>query len=178
MQKNFTKKLGTHNGGYLPFSLDITEYVNEDPVSLYVKVRDLTDTGYATRGKQTLNRGGMFYTAQSGIWQSVWYEWVPENYVINYKITPEYNKASVTFVLCSPKPFQHLEFQVSAPSCDGSNTPKDTPVQLRLRKLAEQTDPFGLTYTTVVLSFPASITYSATVPADAPEPVNFKSWSP
>ena len=36
----------------------------------------------------------MFYTAQSGIWQSVWYEWVPENYVINYKITPEYNKAS------------------------------------------------------------------------------------
>lgn len=73
-----TKKLGTHSGGYLPFSLDITEYVNADPVSLYVKVRDLTDTGYATRGKQTLNRGGMFYTAQSGIWQSVWYEWVPE----------------------------------------------------------------------------------------------------
>ena len=173
-----TKKLGTHSGGYLPFSLDITAYVNADPVSLYVKVRDLTDTGYATRGKQTLNRGGMFYTAQSGIWQSVWYEWVPENYVINYKITPEYNKASVTFVLCSPKPFQHLQFRVSAPSCDGSNTPKDTPVQLRLRKLAEQTDPFGLTYTTVVLSFPASITYSATVPADAPEPVNFKPWSP
>lgn len=78
-----TKQLGIHSGGYLPFSLDITEYVNEDPVSLYVKVRDLTDTGYATRGKQTLNRGGMFYTAQSGIWQSVWYEWVPENYVIN-----------------------------------------------------------------------------------------------
>lgn len=94
-----TKKLGTHSGGYLPFSLDITEYVNADPVSLYVKVRDLTDSGYATRGKQTLNRGGMFYTAQSGIWQSVWYEWVPKNYVINYKITPEYNKASVTFVL-------------------------------------------------------------------------------
>ncbi len=56
-----TKKLGTHSGGYLPFSLDITAYVNADPVSLYVKVRDLTDTGYATRGKQTLNRGGMFY---------------------------------------------------------------------------------------------------------------------
>ena len=65
-----TKQLGIHSGGYLPFSLDITEYVNADPVSLYVKVRDLTDTGYATRGKQTLNRGGMFYTAQSGIWQS------------------------------------------------------------------------------------------------------------
>ena len=110
-----TKQLGIHSGGYLPFSLDITEYVNEDPVSLYVKVRDLTDTGYATRGKQTLNRGGMFYTAQSGIWQSVWYEWVPENYVINYKITPQYDKASVTFVLCSLKPFNHLEFRVNIP---------------------------------------------------------------
>ena len=54
-----TKQLGIHSGGYLPFSLDITEYVNEDPVSLYVKVRDLTDTGYATRGKQTLNRGAL-----------------------------------------------------------------------------------------------------------------------
>ena len=92
------KQLGTHNGGYLPFSLDITEYVNAAPVSLYVKVRDLTDTGYATRGKQTLTRGGMFYTAQSGIWQSVWYEWVPENYVINYKITPQYDKASNIYV--------------------------------------------------------------------------------
>ena len=175
-----TKQLGTHSGGYLPFSLDITEYVNEDPVSLYVKVRDLTDTGYATRGKQTLNRGGMFYTAQSGIWQSVWYEWVPENYVINYKITPEYNKASVTFVLCSPKPFNHLEFRVSAPSCDGTLAQGNTGslMRMRVRKISEQQDSFGLTHTTVVLSFPASITYSAVAPADVPEPVNFKSWSP
>ena len=175
-----TKQLGIHSGGYLPFSLDITEYVNEDPVSLYVKVRDLTDTGYATRGKQTLNRGGMFYTAQSGIWQSVWYEWVPENYVINYKITPEYNKASVTFVLCSPKPFNHLEFRVSTPSCDGTLAQENTGslTRMRVRKISEQQDSFGLTHTTVVLSFPASVTYSAADPADAPEPVNFKPWSP
>ena len=175
-----TKQLGIHSGGYLPFSLDITEYVNEDPVSLYVKVRDLTDTGYATRGKQTLNRGGMFYTAQSGIWQSVWYEWVPENYVINYKITPEYNKASVTFVLCSPKPFNHLEFRVNIPSCDGTLAQENTGslTRMRVRKISEQQDSFGLTHTTVVLSFPASVTYSAADPADAPEPVNFKPWSP
>lgn len=175
-----TKKLGTHSGGYLPFSLDITEYVNADPVSLYVKVRDLTDTGYATRGKQTLNRGGMFYTAQSGIWQSVWYEWVPENYVINYKITPQYDKASVTFVLCSLKPFNHLEFRVNIPSCDGTLAQENTGslTRMRVRKISEQQDSFGLTHTTVVLSFPASVTYSATDPADAPEPVNFKPWSP
>ena len=122
----------------------------------------------------------MFYTAQSGIWQSVWYEWVPENYVINYKITPEYNKASVTFVLCSPKPFNHLEFRVSAP-------PATEPLRKEILvhscgcvyvKFLSNRIPFGLTHTTVVLSFPASITYSAVAPADAPEPVNFKSWSP
>ena len=163
-----TKRLGTHSGGYLPFSLDITEYVNADPVSLYVKVRDLTDTGYATRGKQTLNRGGMFYTAQSGIWQSVWYEWVPENYVINYKITPEYNKASVTFVLCSPKPFNHLEFRVNIPSCDGTLAQENTGslTRMRVRKISEQQDSFGLTHTTVVLSFRGSCQLAV-----LPEPV-------
>lgn len=122
----------------------------------------------------------MFYTAQSGIWQSVWYEWVPENYVINYKITPQYDKASVTFVLCSLKPFNHLEFRVNIPSCDGTLAQENTGslTRMRERKISEQQDSFGLTHTTVVLSFPASVTYSATDPADAPEPVNFKPWSP
>lgn len=95
------------------------------------------------------------------------------NYVINYKITPEYNKASVTFVLCSPKPFNHLEFRVSAPSCDGTLAQGNTGslMRMRVRKISEQQDSFGLTHTTVVLSFPASITYSAVAPADVPEPV-------
>lgn len=180
------KQLGTHHGGYLPFSLDITEYVNENPVSLYVKVRDLTDTGYATRGKQTLTRGGMFYTAQSGIWQSVWYEWVPENYVINYTITPDYDKATVTFILCSPAPFSHLDFQVYAPACDGSVVPgaanpsvqNNMPVRLRLKSRSEQQDKFGLTHTKIVLSFPMSVTYSAFNTDDTPDPVNFKPWTP
>lgn len=210
-----TIQLGTHHGGYLPFSLDITEYINENPVSLYVKVRDLTDTGYATRGKQTLTRGGMFYTAQSGIWQSVWYEWVPENYVINYTITPDYDKSTVTFILCSPAPFSHLDFQVYAPACDGSVTAPDTvpatgsmsvsetapmsgaitasgvvpkatsyivknktSVHLRLKSRSEQQDTFGLTHTKVVLSFPISVTYSASASTEVPEPVNFKPWTP
>ena len=51
-------------------------------------------------------------------------------------------------------------------------------MRMRVRKISEQQDSFGLTHTTVVLSFPASITYSAVAPADVPEPVNFKSWSP
>ena len=116
-----------------------------------MKVRVLTEPGYATRRRQTLNRGGMFYTAQSGIWQSVWYEWVPENYVINYKITPEYNKASVTFVLCSLKPFNHLEFRVNIPSCDGTLAQENTGAltRMRVRKISEQQASFGHKHTSV-----------------------------
>ncbi len=95
-----------HYGGYLPFEVDITEYVSGVPCTLQVRVQDDSDTSYHTRGKQTLKRGGMFYTAQSGIWQSVWYEWVPENYVKRLKITPDYDAASVTIILKSEAPMK------------------------------------------------------------------------
>ena len=97
-----------HYGGYLPFEADITAYVSETPCTMQVRVQDDSDTSYHTRGKQTLKRGGMFYTAQSGIWQSVWYEWVPENYVQGCRITPNYDDASVTIELCSNKTFEDV----------------------------------------------------------------------
>ena len=96
-------QIATHYGGYLPFEVDVTDYVSEVPLQLQVQVRDESDTSYHTRGKQTLERGGMFYTAQSGIWQSVWYEWVPENYVEKYRITPNFEQASVTIELTSKR---------------------------------------------------------------------------
>lgn len=108
----------THAGGYLPFTVDITEDITNAPLLLQVRVRDVSDTSYHSRGKQTLKRGGMFYTAQSGIWQSVWYEWVPENYIIDYQITPDYDKAEVTVVLTSAKPFHSISFSVKEPSCN------------------------------------------------------------
>lgn len=59
-----------HKGGYLPFSADITDFVGENLViSILISVRDFSDTSYHARGKQQLERGGMFYTAQSGIWR-------------------------------------------------------------------------------------------------------------
>ena len=61
-------EVARHYGGYLPFSADITEYVSDEPCVLQVRVQDDSDTSYHARGKQTLKRGGMFYTAQSGIW--------------------------------------------------------------------------------------------------------------
>ena len=94
-------EVAKHYGGYLPFEVDITEYVSENPCTIRLRVQDDSDTSYHTRGKQTLKRGGMFYTAQSGIWQNVWYEWVPENYVRKLKITPDYDSASVRIELQS-----------------------------------------------------------------------------
>lgn len=84
-----------HLGGYLPFSADITDYLAEGKNSILLKVRDLSDTSYHTKGKQRLNRGGMFYTAQSGIWQTVWLEWVPKIYVTGLKFTPDLDKETV-----------------------------------------------------------------------------------
>ncbi|HAG69967.1 MAG TPA: glycoside hydrolase family 2 [Lachnospiraceae bacterium] len=83
--------VGRHSGGYLPFTVDITEQVDpEDGLfELIVLVRDMTEASYHSRGKQLLKRGGMFYTAQSGIWQTVWAECVPGLYIRNYRVTAD-----------------------------------------------------------------------------------------
>ena len=108
------KEIAKHYGGYLPFEVDITEFVLEQPSLLQVRVQDDSDTSYHTRGKQTLKRGGMFYTAQSGIWQSVWYEWVPANYVRKYRITPNYDEAMVKLELYSNEKFEEVQVDVAS----------------------------------------------------------------
>ena len=67
--------VGSHQGGYDPFSFDITSYLNNKKnQKLVVKVWDPTDEGYQPRGKQTINPHGIWYTAVTGIWQTVWIE--------------------------------------------------------------------------------------------------------
>lgn len=82
------KVVVSHIGGYLPFSADITDALQEGCNTLTVHIEDRSDTSYHSVGKQKLKRGGMFYTAQSGIWQTVWMEWVPAVYVKKLETHP------------------------------------------------------------------------------------------
>ncbi len=80
-------RVGANEGGYIPFSLDITAAVREGENELCVLTYDDLDRKYPW-GKQRVDRGGMWYTPVSGIWQTVWLESVAENAIESLKITP------------------------------------------------------------------------------------------
>ena len=83
------KLVGTHEGGYIPFSFDITNYLAQAREhKIRVDITDTLDHKYPY-GKQKKNRGGMWYTPVSGIWQTVWLESLPEKYIRGIKITPD-----------------------------------------------------------------------------------------
>ena len=83
------KEVITHVGGYFPFYADITDALVEGENILTLEVTDPSDTYGQARGKQKIKRGGIFYTPQSGIWQSVWMESVPSTYIDSIMITPD-----------------------------------------------------------------------------------------
>ncbi|MEU0482065.1 glycoside hydrolase family 2 TIM barrel-domain containing protein, partial [Streptosporangium sp. NPDC006013] len=74
---------------------DITDTLREGPNTLVVAVRDDSDTGHHSRGKQKLRRGGIWYTAQSGIWQTVWAECVPAVHVERLTLVPHLDASCV-----------------------------------------------------------------------------------
>lgn len=82
------KLIGTHTGGYLPFTFEITAALKVGENELIVAVWDPSDAGKQERGKQVLKPQGIWYTAVSGIWQTVWLEVVPETSIQLLKLTP------------------------------------------------------------------------------------------
>lgn len=83
--------VGHHEGGYTPMTFDITAALSGQRATLTIRVRDDLRDQTFPYGKQTMNRGGMWYTPVSGIWQTVWLEAVPQDYIQSLEIgvTPE-----------------------------------------------------------------------------------------
>ena len=79
----------SHTGGYTAFTADLTAFLHVGENELTVQVRDDSEASQLSRGKQSSKRGGIWYTPQSGIWQTVWCEWVPENYIKAIRYTPD-----------------------------------------------------------------------------------------
>lgn len=90
-------KVGTHVGGYTPFSFDITPYLAKSGTQqLVVKVWDPTDKGFQPRGKQVGNPSGIWYTSVTGIWQTVWLEPVSPIHISHLRTTPNIDGGNAT----------------------------------------------------------------------------------
>jgi beta-galactosidase/beta-glucuronidase len=90
-------KIGTHTGGYTPFSFDITSFLKKSgEQKLVIRVWDPTNKGFQPRGKQVTQPGGIWYTSVTGIWQTVWLEPVNEKHINSIKTVPDVDKSCVS----------------------------------------------------------------------------------
>jgi hypothetical protein len=94
------KQFDTHRGGYDGFSFDITDALKKDgPQEVIVGVWNPIDSGSQPRGKQVRKPGGIFYTASTGIWQTVWLEPVPRAYIESVQVAQDTEKKQVSVVV-------------------------------------------------------------------------------
>jgi hypothetical protein len=91
------KSVGTHTGGYDPFTFDITDALKRDQAEqeLVVAVTDPSDANWQPRGKQVREPKGIWYTPTTGIWQTVWLEAVPKAHITGLRIVPDLDNSSV-----------------------------------------------------------------------------------
>ena len=108
------KLAGTHQGGYDPFSFDITPYLQKGNQVIAVRVWDPSDDGPQPRGKQVKKPEGIGYTPVTGIWQTGWLETVPQTHIVSTRHTPDIDR-QVLAVMASvqnAKPGDQLLFSV------------------------------------------------------------------
>ncbi|MEE2036672.1 AbfB domain-containing protein [Nocardiopsis sp. CT-R113] len=92
-------EVGSHSGGYDKFSFDVADELTGGENEIVVGVYDPTDSGDQAVGKQRLDPGGIFYTAYSGIWQTVWMEPVAPAHVTRLDVTPDVDGEQVEVVV-------------------------------------------------------------------------------
>ncbi len=95
------KKVGSHQGGFFAFDMDISKAIRIGENTIELIVKDPSDTSYHARGKQASLPATIWYTPQSGIWQTVWMESVPADYVEDLLIVPDIDKNEVAITVTS-----------------------------------------------------------------------------
>lgn len=99
------KQVGDHRGGYDPFTFDITDALKDAGSNeIILSVWDPTDAGYQPRGKQVRKPRGIWYTAVTGIWQTVWLEPVPRTYIWSVRIIPNLDARKFIIDVSFPSP--------------------------------------------------------------------------
>jgi len=109
------KNVGRHEGGYDPFTFDITDALKKGAKQqLNVRVWDPTNDGPQPHGKQVIKPEGIWYTPVTGIWQTVWLEIVPDTYISSTKQTPDVDNSnlSVSASVKNIQPGDQLSFSV------------------------------------------------------------------
>lgn len=97
--------IGSHKGGFTPFSFNITPYLTgKNNQKLVVRVWDPSDKGYQPRGKQTSRPEGIWYTPVTGIWQTVWLEPVAANHVTSVKSIPDVDNGTMNVTVGTSQP--------------------------------------------------------------------------
>jgi len=143
------RELGSHRGGYDPFTCDITYALNDaGPQEIILSVWDPTNTGYQPRGKQVKKPGGIWYTAVTGIWQTVWLEPVSETHIKSLKIVTDIDaETACVTAICSQGT---IGYSVEAQAKDGWFTKargkgkagKEIVLQIKKPKLWSPDSPF------------------------------------
>jgi len=109
------QELGTHRGGYDPFTFDITDVLKKQgPQEIILSVWDPTNAGSQPRGKQVKKPGGIWYTAVTGIWQTVWVEPVPAAHIKSLKVTPDIDTKVVRVTAMCQGPSQGYVIEAEA----------------------------------------------------------------
>jgi len=135
------KKLDTHRGGYDGFTLDITDALKKDgPQEIVVGVWNPIDGGTQPRGKQVKKPGGIFYTASTGIWQTVWLEPVPKASIESLTIVPDldHGRVVVTVHGRGTGKAHKVTITVSAREVDPANrlhVPLEEPVEVEIGRV-------------------------------------------
>ena len=134
------QRAARHTGGYLPFEADITQLVRDGENELIVAVKDLSDTSCHARGKQRLERGGMFYTAQSGIWQTVWMEEVPETYIQTIESITDLDAGTVRVRVTAAENNKYEGTEVKTSGHQEGDRASGLPVQVQIHRPGLYTD--------------------------------------